>query len=213
MYIPSHFEEPRLEVLHALMHSHPLATLVTVSQDGINANPIPLLLVQEAGPLGVLRGHIARANPLCADLRQGADGLAIFHGPSGYVSPSWYATKPVHGKVVPTWNYAVAQAHGTLRLVDDPVWLRQLLDDLTFKHEAALVRPWALADAPATFTSQLMQAIVGIELEITRLDGKWKLSQNQPDGNRLGVIQGLKDSGGHADLELAAFMEAFAGTP
>lgn len=207
MYIPKHFDEPRTEVLHALMRSRPLATLVTLSSAGLNANHIPLHLSNEPAPLGTLRGHVARANPLWSDLAQGVEALAIFHGPDAYVTPSWYPTKAETGKAVPTWNYAVAHAYGTLRVFDDASWLRAHLESLTARHEAAFDEPWRLSDAPRDYIEKMIWAVVGIEIVISRLLGKWKVSQNQTPQNRAGVVRGLGEIGSADTLEMAALIE------
>lgn len=207
MYIPKQFDEPRTEVLHALMRTRPLATLVTHGPDGLEANHIPLHLAPEPAPLGALRGHIARANPLHAQCDDGHQALAIFHGPQAYITPTWYPTKAETGKVVPTWNYVVVQVYGTLRVIDDSAWLRAHLETLTDEHEAALPDPWHVADAPSEYTDRLIEAIVGIELTITRLVGKWKTSQNQPAQNRAGVAQGLRACGEPDAVAMAALVE------
>jgi transcriptional regulator len=208
MYIPSHFEESRLDVLHALIRERPLATLVSMSPAGLDANHMPLLLSPEPAPLGTLRGHVARANPLCRDLVPDAEVLAIFHGPQAYITPTWYPSKAETGKVVPTWNYAVVHAHGKLRCVDDAIWLRAHLERLTAHNEAAHAEPWQVADAPSDFIHQLIGAVVGVEIVVTRLAGKWKVSQNQPDANQAGVISGLRAEGGAEALTMAALIEA-----
>lgn len=208
MYLPRHFEETRPEVLHALMRAQPLATLVTLSASGdIDANHIPLFFSEETGGLGSLRGHVARANPLWRALLEGATALAIFHGPDGYISPSWYPTKREHGRVVPTWNYAVVHAHGSLRAIDDPAWLRTQVEALTTQQEATFAAPWEVGDAPADFIDRRLEAIVGIELVIDKLTGKFKNSQNQPEQNRAGVVAGLEDQGSDRALALAALVE------
>lgn len=194
MYIPKQFEETRVAVLHGLIRANPLATLVTQTSDGLNANHIPFHLAVVPAPFGALRGHVARANPILSDLEQGKEVLVIFHGPEAYISPSWYATKQETGKVVPTWNYAVVHAYGQLRVVNDVVWLRAQLEALTNDNEASFPQPWAVADAPFEFTEKLLASIVGIEMHITRLSGKWKVSQNQPRQNQISVMQGLAQS-------------------
>ena len=194
MYIPRHFEEQRVDVMHGLIRAHPLATVVTLWGGGLNANHIPLLLSESPEPFGSLRGHVARANPLLADLASGTECLAIFHGPDAYITPSWYETKKETGKVVPTWNYAVVHAYGVLRVVEDTSWLRGQLEGLTAHNEAAFDKPWSVSDAPSDYVEKMIQAIVGIEMVITRLIGKWKVSQNQPAKNREGVISGLQAS-------------------
>jgi len=208
MYIPPQFEQPDIEAMHALIRDRPLATLVTLGANGISANHIPLHLSPTPEPFGVLRGHVARANPLWRDFASDVETLAIFHGPDAYISPSWYATKQEAGKVVPTWNYAVVHAYGFLRVIDDAAWVRTQLEELTQHNEAAFPEPWAVADAPEDFTEKLIGAVVGIEMVITRLIGKWKVSQNQPSQNHRSVIQGLSDSGQSEALAMAALVNA-----
>ena len=195
MYLPSHFEETRTEVLHALMQAHPLGLLITLSQDGLQANPIPFLIDPDPGRFGTLRGHVARANPLWRDSRFDLESLVVFQGPQAYVSPSMYPSKAEHGKVVPTWNYVAVQAHGRLRCIDDAAWLRALVGRLTQTHEAARDKPWAVEDAPADYVATMLRGIVGIEIELTRLSGKWKVSQNRSADDRQGVAQGLWQQG------------------
>ncbi len=207
MYIPRHFDEPRVEVQHQLIRARPFATLVTLSSAGLNADHIPLHLSGEPAPFGSLRGHVARANPLWSDLVPEVEALAIFHGPHTYVSPSWYPTKAETGKVVPTWNYVVVHAYGKLRVVDDASWLRALLEELTAEHERGFARPWRVSDAPREFTEKMMTAIVGIEMVVTRLSGKWKTSQNQPLENQAGVVQALHACGDPDALQMAALVE------
>jgi transcriptional regulator len=202
MYCPAHFAEPRIEVLHTLMRARPLATLVTLGPDGLDANHIPLLLDAAAGEFGTLRGHVARANPLWRAIGAGCDALAIFHGPQGYVTPGWYPSKVETGKAVPTWNYAVAHAHGRLRAIDDADWLRAQIEALTAQEETAFATPWQVADAPADYVEKMLAAVVGIEIEIVRLAGKWKTSQNQPPRNRDGIVAGLRSRGTTDDLEM-----------
>lgn len=191
MYIPKHFEEPSVEVMHDLIRNYPLATLVTLSTNGLNANHIPLHLSVSPGPYGTLQGHVARSNPMLDDINTGQETLVIFHGPNAYITPSWYPTKNESGKVVPTWNYAVVHAYGNLRILDNAEWLHAQLEMLTNQNEAQFSEPWAVSDAPTEFTEKLMVSIVGIEMEIIKLLGKWKISQNQPIQNQDGVTQGL----------------------
>ncbi|CAD6875659.1 FMN-binding negative transcriptional regulator [Methylomonas fluvii] len=203
MYIPKHFDEPRIEAMRALIRSYPLATLVTLSADGLNANQIPLHWAEEGDtPYGSLRGHIARSNPLWTDFDQQAEVLAVFQSENAYISPSWYATKPQTGKVVPTWNYAAVHVYGKLRIIDDPAWIRRQLQAMTDEFEAGFPEPWSVADAPADFTERLLTQIVGIEISVTRLQGKWKVSQNQPPENRISVIEALRESGQAAMADL-----------
>ncbi|ASK36125.1 transcriptional regulator [Alcanivorax sp. N3-2A] len=206
MYTPGPFNESRREILHALMREHPFATLIIGGNDGPLANHLPLY-ADAAG--ACLRGHVARANPIWRALAGGVPALAIFHGPHGYVSPSWYPTKHEHGRVAPTWNYAVVHARGVLRAVDDGHWLRGFLEQLTDHHEAGFETPWRVSDAPEAHVETLLAAIVGIELRIDHLQGKWKMSQNQPARNRAGVVAGLRQRDRDGDQALAALVERF----
>ena len=196
MYLPPAFREDRPEALRELMAEYPLAALVTHGPDGLVATHVPLLYDPEpagpSAPLGTLRGHLARANP------QGqfeGEALAIFQGPDAYVSPNWYPTKREHGRAVPTWNYAVVHAHGRMTVYSDPERLRGFLDRLTARHEAGQAVPWQPSDAPPDYIEGLLRGIVGIEIAVTRLEGKWKTSQNQPAANRAGAAEGLEASG------------------
>lgn len=187
MYLPKHFEQTDKQALAALMRKHPLATLVTVQDSAPTADHLPLEYDAEAG---LLRGHVARANPLWR-LAAGQAVLAVFTGPQVYVTPSWYASKAETHKVVPTWNYTVVHAHGRLRVVDDAPWLHALVSRLTAHHETPRPAPWAVDDAPADYVQQMLGAIVGIEIPVERLLGKWKVSQNRSDADRQGVASGL----------------------
>ena len=189
MYLPKHFEQPDAAALAALMRESPLATLVITTPGETAADLIPMQYIADAGPQGTLRGHVARANPLWR--KAGAQALAIFHGPQAYISPNWYPAKREHGKVVPTWNYTMVQARGVLRAIDDAAWLRDFVGHLTARHEAAMPAPWAVSDAPDEFVQQTLRAIVGIEIELTSLAGKWKVGQNRNEADRLGVAAGL----------------------
>ncbi len=191
MYQPAHFEETRLEVMQALVASQPLCTLVTLSDEGLVADQIPMLLRADAGPLGTLVGHVARANPLWRQTRLDIPVLLLFQGAQHYVSPSWYPSKQEHGKVVPTWNYVVVQASGSLQVHDDAVWVRQQVTHMTRQQESGLAQPWSVDDAPRDYTDSMLRAVVGISMEVTRWSGKWKVSQNQPASNRAGVVQAL----------------------
>jgi transcriptional regulator len=208
MYIPKHFHEPRVKVLHELIRAQPLSTLVTLSSGGLHADHIPLHLTNDPAPLGTLRGHVARANPMWTDLANDVEVLAIFHGPNAYITPSWYPTKAETGKVVPTWNYVVAHAYGPLRVIDDASWVRAQLEALTAHNEAAFAEPWHVSDAPSDFIEKLVGAIVGSEIVISRLSGKWKISQNQPRQNQAGVLHGLQATGKAETLDMAAVIEA-----
>jgi transcriptional regulator len=186
MYLPKHFAEDDVAKMHALMRAHPLATLISHGPDGLNANHIPLLLAD-----GKLQGHVARANPLWKVGNVAGEVLVIFHGHESYISPSGYATKAEHGKVVPTWNYVAVHAYGDLRVIDDPAWIFGQISALTTANEAALPLPWAVTDAPADYIERMLGAIVGIEIGITRLLGKWKVSQNQPPANQTSLTKAL----------------------
>lgn len=203
MYLPLPFEESRIDVLHALMRAHPLATLLTLDGTEIVANHIPVDAVPVPTPLGVLRGHIARANPLWRTHPADQSALAIFQGPQVYISPSMYPTKAATGEVVPTWDYAVVHVRGTLRFIDDAAWLHELVTTLTDAHEAPRRAPWRLSDAPAAYVDKMLKAIVGFELSIVSLTGKWKVSQNRDSTDRQGVIAGLRASSDPDALEIA----------
>lgn len=204
MYVPSQFEETRSEVMQQLMHEHALGALVTLGSTGLNANHVPFEFDPDPAPFGTLRAHVARSNPIWQDFDSKLDSLVIFQGPQAYISPSWYATKKEGGHVVPTYNYMVVHAYGQLRAIDDPAWVRGLLERLTARHETGMTEPWKLSDAPAEYIEKLLSAIVGIEIPITRLVGKWKVSQNQPEANRAGVETGLRTQGDENALAMAA---------
>ena len=193
MYVPAHFEETRPGVLRHLIREHPLAALVTLGPAGLDANHIPLELDPQLAPLGTLRGHVARANPVWRDFSAELEVLAVLQGAQSYVSPSWYPSKQENGKVVPTWNYIVVHAYGPMRIVEDPVWLRGLVERLTQRYEAGRAEPWKVADAPADYIEKMLSAIVGIEIPITKLVGKWKVSQNRSAADREGVARGLRE--------------------
>lgn len=207
MYCPAHFAEARPETLHALMRARPLATLVTMGSNGLNADHIPLMLEMPGDGPAVLRGHVARANPMWQLLQSNVEALAIFHGPQAYVTPSWYPTKREHGKAVPTWNYITVHARGALRVIEEANWLRQHLATLTRQQESGFAEPWAVADAPTDYIDKMLGAIVGIELTISALQGKWKTSQNQPQENRSGAAQGLRELGSADAAAMAALIE------
>lgn len=213
MYLPSHFAETRAEVLHALVRSHPLSTLVTLTDAGLVADQIPLLLRPDEGAAGTLVGHVARANPLWHATRLDTSVLAIFQGPQHYVSPGWYPSKQEHGKVVPTWNYVVVQAQGVLRIHDDPEWVYAQVSQLTRQQESTSAKPWAVDDAPRTYTDSMVKAIVGISIEITHWSGKWKVSQNQQASNRAGVVDGLGSLQDQQARDMAVLVAAHAPDP
>lgn len=186
MYAPAAFDESRPDVLRALIEQHRLGAIVTHGPEGLVANHIPFEFGPpcEGAPHGVLRAHVARANPLW---RCAGEAMVLFQGASAYVSPSLYEEKPLTGKVVPTWNYAVVHAHGTLRAIEDPAWLLALLDRMTDTLERTRAMPWALHDAPRDFLDRLTAAIVGIEIPVTRIQGTWKMSQNRSANDQRSV--------------------------
>jgi transcriptional regulator len=206
MYTPAAFNETRIDVMHALIADFPLGALAMHGPNGFDADHIPFEISApaEGAPLGVLRAHVARANPLWR--RSGEQALALFQGPQAYVSPAFYEQKAIDGKVVPTWNYAVVHAHGTLRAIDDPAWVYQLLQRLTLRHETPRAEPWAIGDAPPEYIDTLLNAIVGIEIVIERLEGKWKASQNRAALDQARIKAGL--AGQPDGAAMAALMKA-----
>jgi len=206
MYVPPHFAEDRLPVLRDFMRQHPFATLVTLNAGALVASHLPLLVEEEPAPNGRLIGHLARANGQWRDVDVESEALVIFGGPHAYVSPSWYPTKQEHGKVVPTWNYAALHAYGKLRIIEDKDWLRDLVGRLTDRHEGGRAHPWKVEDAPADYVQAHLKGIVGIELTVQRFEGKWKLSQNRPEKDRLGTERGLMETGEPDAAALAALM-------
>ena len=194
MYQPTHFAETRSEVLHAFITAHPLGTLITLNAGGeLQANPIPFVIDALPPGHGVLRGHVARANPVWRETQLDVPALVVFQGPQSYISPSWYPSKSATGKVVPTWNYVVVQARGRLRAIDDVAWLRAFVERLTRRFESPRAVPWHVSDAPADYIDSMLRAIVGIEIELSALVGKWKVSQNRSAADRAGVAAGLSD--------------------
>ncbi|CAN2534172.1 Protease+synthase+and+sporulation+protein+PAI+2 [Methylocapsa aurea] len=205
MYLPDRFHEQDFETIAALIEARPLAALTRLVNGAIVADHIPFLFDAEAN---ALRAHVARANPLWRDFDSTSEALAIFAGLDHYVTPSWYATKRETGKVVPTWNYEAVHVYGRLRAIEDANWIRALLRDLTAHREATRPAPWALADAPADFIDAQLKAVVGIELSITRIEAKRKLSQNRNAADRAGVVDGLKAEGGEAAERMAKAIAA-----
>jgi transcriptional regulator len=208
LYLPKYFQETRAEVLHALMRARPLATLVTLCDTGLVANHVPVETHAEPSPHGLLRGHIARANPLWKGYQAGSEALAIFQGPQVYISPSFYPSKRATGEVVPTWDYAVVHARGTLRFVQDAAWLRALVVRLTNAHEASRQAPWQVGDAPPPYIEKMLSLIVGFEFSILSLTGKWKISQNHPAANRRGVVEGLRTAADADSREIADILSS-----
>jgi transcriptional regulator len=195
VYLPASFAETDPEVLATGMRSWPLATIVEETEGRLDANHIPLLLVEVEPGRQVLHGHAPRANPIGDDARDGKPVLVIFMGPSAYISPSWYPTKRQHGRVVPTFNYEVIHVHGSMRIIDDPVWVRAQLVALTRQQEATRETPWAVSDAPDDYIENNIGRLKGIEIRVESMIGKTKASQNQPEVNRQGVLEGLRSAG------------------
>jgi transcriptional regulator len=192
MYLPPHFREDRLDVLHEFVERHPLGALVVSTNGELTADHLPMLLARTEGTKGALHGHLARANPLWKSLAAGSEVLVIFGGANAYVSPSWYAEKALTGKVVPTWNYAVAHVRGRIEFYDDAARLRALVSALTSRHEQKQPSPWSVDDAPAPYVQAQLRAIVGFEIGIRDIIGKFKASQNKSDADRAGVRDALE---------------------
>jgi transcriptional regulator len=203
MYVPVHFKEDRIPVLHDAIRKYGFGTLVTSSEQELEASHLPLLLDSEPAPLGTVLGHVARANPQWQRVKPDFQALAIFLGPNTYITPSWYSTKQQNGKVVPTWNYLAIHAYGTISFFDDPTELRAHVGRMTETHEAPRAAPWAVSDAPADYVDQMLRAIVGFKLRITRLEGKWKMSQNRPEQDVSGVLEGLTRENGEGHEPVA----------
>ena len=193
MYTPTSFREERLDVLHGLIDAHPLGALVRQSVDGLCADHLPFEIAAPTpdAPFGILRALVARANPLWRTAGGNDECMVIFQGPHAYITPAWYAEKQRSGKEVPTFNYAVVHAHGPLRAIDDAAWLLGLVERLTARHEAGLATPWRVSDAPAGYIDKLLKAIVGIEIPLTRLTGKWKLGQNRTQEDQATMAREL----------------------
>lgn len=204
MYRPPHFREDRLDVLHALIASHRLGTIVTNGPDGLVANLVPFTLDASRGPFGTLKAHLAKANEQLAALREGSEVLVLFQGAENYITPSWYPSKQEHGKVVPTWNYVLVEARGRSVVIEDPAWLLEQISELTATQEDHRPIPWAVSDAPDTYVASQLKGIFGIEIDVTRLEGKWKTSQNRPEADRVGVADGLAAEGAAEMAELVA---------
>lgn len=207
MYVPAHFDEQRIEALHRLIQERPLGTLVTLTGDALNANHIPFEIDAEPAPFGALRGHVARANPVWRDFSSVVEALVIFHGAQTYISPSWYPTKQATGEVVPTYNYLVVHGYGRMKIIHEREWLRGLVTRLTNRFEAERAVPWHVTDAPPAFIDKQLGAIVGIEIELTKLIGKWKVSQNRPATDRDGVMKGLNERDDADSLAIARWVK------
>jgi transcriptional regulator len=213
MYRPAAFDVEELDVMLAMVDQAALGHLVTTGPDGFASTSLPFLVDRDAGPSGHLRGHVARANPHWRTI-DGAATLVIFAVADCYVSPSWYPSKIEHGKVVPTWNYELVHVHGTVRVHDDPEWVGALVSDLTDRHESARSVPparWKVTDAPVRYIDGQLRAIVGVEVEISSIEAKRKLSQNRPEGDRTGVETALAGSDRPGDHDVAAAMRRLRG--
>jgi transcriptional regulator len=213
VYVPKANEEKRIPVMHQLIAAHPLASLVTLGASGLIASHIPMVLEADGSEFGVLRGHVSRANTQWKDLVPAIDALAIFAGHQHYISASWYPGKMEDGKEVPTWNYAVVHAYGPLQVIHEQQWLMSHLNSLTDKQEASFERPWKVSDAPESFIQPLLHGIVGFELPIQRLEGKWKVSQNRNERDRQGVIDGLTDLDTPDSLAMRDLVKRTSGKP
>lgn len=212
MYQPPLFKETRLDVLHALIRAHPLGLLICNGPDGPEANPLPFLLDVEPAPYGRLRAHLARANAQWRMLAESPEALVVFQGVDSYITPSWYATKRETGKVVPTWNYAMVQVRGRVRVMDDAEWLAGQIATLTATHEGGRAEPWHVTDAPDTFIAAQIKGIVGLEIDVISMEGKWKVSQNRPVADRLGVAEGLETGAPSTErAEMARLVRRYGG--
>lgn len=208
MYLPASFKQSQADKLYELIRNHPLGLLVTHGPNGLEASPVPFLLYADEGPQGVLRAHLAKANPHWKSLTEHSECLVIFQGPDGYVTPSWYPSKATTHKTVPTWNYAMVQVQGVPRVIEDAAWLRSQLNDLTALHENQRPQPWSISDAPTDYIANQMKAIVGIEIPIDKIEGKWKMSQNRDAADREGVLQGMQSAEDpHQNIPVAKLMD------
>ena len=207
MYLPPYHAQPDTDALRALIDAHPLGAWVCQSSDGLVANHIPFLLDRSRGASGALLGHVSRGNTVWQQLQGDAQSVVLFQGPQSYITPTWYPSKIEHGKVVPTWNYAVAHVHGVARAIHDKDWLLELLTRLTAANEAAMPIPWKVADAPSDFIDRLMGAVVGIEIPIDRIVGKLKVSQDEAVQDRLGTVAGLTAQGTGNARAMAALVQ------
>jgi transcriptional regulator len=207
MYSPAQFAENRIELLHAFIRQNPLAVLVSHDSTSLEATHVPMVLDAQPEPHGLLRCHLARANPQWRMLASSPSVLVVFRGAQHYITPSWYATTKEHGKVVPTWNYIAVHVYGQARLIEEQAGLLRHLRELTDQSEAAFARPWSVDDAPKDYIHALSTAIVGIEISIARIEGKWKASQNRPIADRQGVIEGLETLGSPQSLEMAEIVK------
>ncbi|GFO68345.1 hypothetical protein GMLC_19240 [Geomonas limicola] len=208
MFIPNHFSEERIERLHALIRDNPFGLLVTHGASGLQASPLPFALFPDEGEFGVLRAHLSRANPHWQEVDGESDCLVMFQGENGYVTPSWYPSKAQTHRQVPTWNYCAVEVRGTPTVIQDPAWLHGMLEHLVASHEGKRPHPWSLGDAATDYLDAQLKAIVGIEIPIRHIEGKWKMSQNKSEVDRLGVVEGLRDeTDPHQNLRLADLVD------
>jgi transcriptional regulator len=206
MYRPEHFRVQDVARMHAFMRAKPFASLVSSGSTGLCASHLPTVLKDE-GSHGVIECHLARANPHWKEIASGNEALLIFQGPEGYITPNWYPSKTQHGKVVPTWNYAVVHAYGCPEMIENKDWLRRHVGELTMQQEQTQVRPWSLSDAPKSYVDAMLRRIVGFRFAITRIEGKWKMSQNRDLNDQVGVTKGLRERADGDDLKLADLIE------
>ncbi len=203
MYVSKHHQLNDRDAVFALMETHPLGAWVCQSKEGLVANHVPFFLDRTRGPHGTLMGHVARANSVWRQLASDTPSVVMFQGAQSYITPGWYPGKAEHGKVVPTWNYVVAHAHGTAQVIEDPHWMLGMLNRLTDAQESRQTCPWRVGDAPPDFIDKLMRGIVGIEISIDRLDGKLKASQDEDVQDRHGTVRGLQSNHNGASREMA----------
>ncbi len=209
MYVPEHFKLGDVAEQHALMRAYPFAALITMGDAGYEVTHLPTVLKSE-GALGVVECHVSRANPHWREIAKSGRGLLMYTGPQAYITPGWYPSKAAHGKVVPTWNYAVVHAHGTAEIVDEREWLVRHVSELTDQQEAGTPTPWATSDAPGNFIEVMSRGIVGMRFKIERIEGKAKMSQNREVPDREGVIAGLKSRAEEGDAKVADLVAAEA---
>ena len=211
MYTPKAFNSADSAEISALMRDRPFAAFISAGSGGLEVTHVPTVVKLHGGHPSVIECHLARANPHWKEFTQARDALMIFGGPQGYIRPNWYASKRLDGKVVPTWNYAVVHAHGRAEAVDDRAWLERHVSELTEQQEQGQSEPWATRDAPRSYLEAMLRGIVGIRIEITRLEGKWKMSQNRNAADRAGVVRGLRTRETGDDEELASLVERYDG--
>ncbi len=206
MHVPNKFKETNVDVLHDLVQSHPLGAWIVSKDDELEVNHLPFALDKTQGEFGVLKGHVSIANPVWKSLPTTKESIVVFQGAEAYITPSWYPSKQEHGKAVPTWNYVVVHAHGQPKAITDKDWLLEHLNTLTDQQESDQAKPWKVADAPASFTEKVLNAIVGIEIPISALNGAWKTSQNKTPADKAGVIDGLRSDEKTHSAEMASYV-------